>query len=68
MLLIIVGLCSMQAPIYISKQIVLTDAIRIGYGVGRVRNSKPIYDVSLDRYLAKLAYLCLIINVISMGG
>lgn len=37
-----------KAPIYISKQIVLTDAIRIGYGVGRVRNSKPIYDVSLD--------------------
>lgn len=48
----------MQAPIYISKQIVLTDAIRIGYGVGRGRNSKPIYDVSLDRYLAMLAYLC----------
>lgn len=37
-----------KAPIYISKQIVLTDAIRIGNGVGRLRNSKPIYDVSLD--------------------
>ncbi|XP_011022231.1 PREDICTED: bifunctional nuclease 2 [Populus euphratica] len=37
-----------KVPIYISKQIVLTDAIRIGYGVGRVCNSKPIYDVSLD--------------------
>ncbi|KAG5245472.1 hypothetical protein OIU76_002403 [Salix suchowensis] len=37
-----------KAPIYISKQIVLTDAIRIGYGVGRARNSKPIYDVFLD--------------------
>lgn len=40
----------MQAPIYVSKQIVFTDAIRIGYGMGRVRNKKAIYDVLLDRY------------------
>jgi len=40
----------LQAPIYVSKQIVFTDAIRIGYGMGRVRNQKAIYDVLLDRY------------------
>ncbi|KAK9010974.1 hypothetical protein V6N11_043836 [Hibiscus sabdariffa] len=37
-----------KAPIYVSKQIVLEDAIRIGYGMGRVRDSKPTYDVLLD--------------------
>lgn len=40
----------MQAPIYVSKEIVFTDAIRIGYGMGRVRNKKTIYDILLDRY------------------
>lgn len=38
----------MQAPIYVNKQIVLADAIRISYGTGRVRDTKPIYDVLLD--------------------
>ncbi|KAA3474518.1 bifunctional nuclease 2-like isoform X2 [Gossypium australe] len=38
----------MQAPIYVNKQIVLADAIRIGYGMGRVRDKKSTYDVSLD--------------------
>ncbi|XP_028774533.1 bifunctional nuclease 2 isoform X2 [Neltuma alba] len=37
-----------KAPIYVSKQIVLTDAIRLGYGMGRVRNRKSPYDVLLD--------------------
>ncbi|XVE82418.1 hypothetical protein DITRI_Ditri16bG0003300 [Diplodiscus trichospermus] len=37
-----------KAPIYVNKQIVLEDAIRIGYGMGRVRNTKPTYDVLLD--------------------
>lgn len=40
----------MQAAIYIHKQIVISDAIRIGYATGRMRNMKPTYDVSLDRY------------------
>ena len=40
----------MQAPIYVSKEIVFTDAIRLGYGMGRVHNKKAIYDVLLDRY------------------
>lgn len=40
----------MQAPIYVSKQIVLTDAIKLNYGMGRVRNTKSTYDVLLDRY------------------
>ncbi|KAL5557470.1 hypothetical protein UlMin_039706 [Ulmus minor] len=35
-----------KAPIYVNKQIILTDAISIDYG-GRVR-SKSTYDVSLD--------------------
>lgn len=39
-----------QAPIYVSKEIVFTDAIRLGYGMGRVHNKKAIYDVLLDRY------------------
>ncbi|XP_073220655.1 bifunctional nuclease 2 isoform X2 [Cicer arietinum] len=37
-----------KAPIYVSKQIVFTDAIRLGYGMGRVHNKKAIYDVLLD--------------------
>lgn len=40
----------MQVPIYVNKQIVLTDAVRISYGMDRVRDSKSAYDVSLDRY------------------
>ncbi|XP_010557505.1 PREDICTED: bifunctional nuclease 2 isoform X2 [Tarenaya hassleriana] len=36
-----------QAPIYVNKEIVLTDAIRIGYG-GRSQSTKPIFDVILD--------------------
>ncbi|KAG6645479.1 hypothetical protein CIPAW_08G125400 [Carya illinoinensis] len=39
-----------KAPIYVSREIVLTDAIRIGYGMGRMRDAKPTYDVSLDRW------------------
>lgn len=26
------------------------DAIKIAYGTGRLRDTKPIYDVVLDRY------------------
>ncbi|PON49957.1 Bifunctional nuclease domain containing protein [Parasponia andersonii] len=37
-----------KAPIYVNKQIVVTDAIRISYGMGRVRDTKSTYDVSLD--------------------
>ncbi|TYI88754.1 hypothetical protein E1A91_D03G005200v1 [Gossypium mustelinum] len=37
-----------KAPIYVSKQIVLEDAIRIGFGMGRVRDTTPTYDVVLD--------------------
>lgn len=37
-----------KAPIYVSKEIVFTDAIRLGYGMGRVHNKKAIYDVLLD--------------------
>ncbi|KAF5735905.1 putative Wound-responsive family protein [Tripterygium wilfordii] len=37
-----------KAPIYVSKQIVFTDAIRLVHGVSRVRDRKPTYDVSLD--------------------
>ncbi|XVF62249.1 hypothetical protein PTKIN_Ptkin08bG0202000 [Pterospermum kingtungense] len=37
-----------KAPIYVNKQIVLTDAIRIGFEMGRVRDTKSAYDVSLD--------------------
>ncbi|KAF7129069.1 hypothetical protein RHSIM_Rhsim10G0204600 [Rhododendron simsii] len=35
---------SVLVPIYVRKQIVLTDGIRIGYGMGR----KSVYDASLD--------------------
>ncbi|XP_048230882.1 bifunctional nuclease 2 isoform X3 [Ricinus communis] len=37
-----------EAPIHVSKQIVFTDAIRISYGMGRVHDRKPTYDVTLD--------------------
>lgn len=37
-----------KAPIFVSRQIVLADAIKIGYGMRRTRNNKSIYDVSLD--------------------
>lgn len=37
-----------KAPIYVNKQIVITDAIRISYGMGRVRDTKSTYDVHLD--------------------
>ncbi|KAJ7953184.1 Bifunctional nuclease 2 [Quillaja saponaria] len=39
---------SCKAPIYVSKEIVLADAIRIGYRMGRMRSTKSGYDVSLD--------------------
>ncbi|KAL7255613.1 hypothetical protein ACSBR1_009699 [Camellia fascicularis] len=38
-----------RAPIYVNKQIVFTDGIRIAYGMGRMPDAKSIYDVSLDR-------------------
>ncbi|XP_039051459.1 bifunctional nuclease 2-like isoform X2 [Hibiscus syriacus] len=38
-----------KAPIYVSKRILLEDAIRIGYGMGRVCDRKSTYDVLLDR-------------------
>ncbi|XP_021819503.1 bifunctional nuclease 2 isoform X3 [Prunus avium] len=37
-----------KVPIYVNKRIVLTDAVRISYGMGRVRDTKSAYDVSLD--------------------
>ncbi|KAA8547558.1 hypothetical protein F0562_003987 [Nyssa sinensis] len=37
-----------KVPIYVNKQIVFTDAIRIAYGMGRMRDAKSVYDVSLD--------------------
>ncbi|KAE8657807.1 hypothetical protein F3Y22_tig00116981pilonHSYRG00003 [Hibiscus syriacus] len=37
-----------KAPIYVSKRILLEDAIRIGYGMGRVCDRKSTYDVLLD--------------------
>ncbi|CAN0918905.1 Bifunctional nuclease 2 [Linum grandiflorum] len=39
-----------KAPIYVRRQIVISDAIKIGHGMGRPRDSRPAYDVSLDRY------------------
>lgn len=45
----------MQAPIYVSKQIVLTDAVKIVYGVNKLRDKKPTYDVFLDRYTLHLS-------------
>lgn len=37
-----------KAPIYVSKDIVSKDAIRIRYGMGRAHKAKATYDVSLD--------------------
>uniref|UniRef100_A0A1D1YT47 Uncharacterized protein Rv1829/MT1877 n=1 Tax=Anthurium amnicola TaxID=1678845 RepID=A0A1D1YT47_9ARAE len=37
-----------QAPIYVSKDIVLKDAIKIVYGTWRGNGVKTVYDVSLD--------------------
>ncbi|PSS00442.1 Bifunctional nuclease [Actinidia chinensis var. chinensis] len=37
-----------RAPIYVNKQILLTDGIKFAYGMGRMRDTKSIYDVSLD--------------------
>ena len=50
----------MQAPIFVSRQIVLEDAIKISYGMGKKRDTKFAYDVSLDRYCAHSwgPYIC----------
>ncbi|KAK9067428.1 hypothetical protein SSX86_014757 [Deinandra increscens subsp. villosa] len=37
-----------KAPIYVSKQIVLADAIKIVYKTGKLRDRRPTYDVYLD--------------------
>ncbi|KAJ9561763.1 hypothetical protein OSB04_006923, partial [Centaurea solstitialis] len=37
-----------RAPIYVSKRIVLTDAVKIVYGMANLRDRKPTYDVFLD--------------------
>ncbi|KAJ0808040.1 putative bifunctional nuclease domain-containing protein [Helianthus annuus] len=37
-----------RAPIYVSKQIVLADAIKIVYKTGKLSGRKPTYDVYLD--------------------
>ncbi|XP_031114869.1 bifunctional nuclease 2 isoform X2 [Ipomoea triloba] len=37
-----------KAPIFVNKEIVLTDAIRMVHGMARSSNAKAIYDVSLD--------------------
>lgn len=37
-----------KAPIYVNKRIVLTDGIRISFGMGRALEAKLTYDVSLD--------------------
>ncbi|RVX16449.1 Bifunctional nuclease 2 [Vitis vinifera] len=42
------NLLCLQVPIYVNKQIILTDAIRIVYGMGRARDTKSVYDVVLD--------------------
>lgn len=55
----------MQAPIYVNKQIVLADAIRIGYGMGRVRDKKSTYDVSLDRYIAYSGFVVFSSNCVA---
>lgn len=47
----------MQAPIFVNKQIVLTDATRIGYGMDRSSRIKSTYDVLLDRLVSFLSYV-----------
>ncbi|KAL9229572.1 hypothetical protein vseg_005024 [Gypsophila vaccaria] len=37
-----------KAPIYVNKDIVSADAIRIAYANGRMFGAKPVYDVLLD--------------------
>ncbi|XP_038971424.1 bifunctional nuclease 2 isoform X2 [Phoenix dactylifera] len=37
-----------QAPIYVSKAIVLTDAVKIVHGTSRGSGGKTVYDVSMD--------------------
>lgn len=37
-----------KAPIYVSKDIVVKDAIKVVYGNWRARSTKVVYDVSLD--------------------
>ncbi|KAK8964729.1 Bifunctional nuclease 2 [Platanthera guangdongensis] len=37
-----------NAPIYVSKDIVVKDAIKVVYGNWRARSTKVVYDVSLD--------------------
>ncbi|KAL4186623.1 hypothetical protein AMTRI_Chr09g34840 [Amborella trichopoda] len=37
-----------QAPLYVNKQIVSTDAIRVVYGKWRENNVRSVYDVTLD--------------------
>ena len=51
LLLILSDIYYLQAPIYVNKQIVVRDAVRISYGMGRMREMKPTYDVSLDWFL-----------------
>lgn len=54
LLIILSDIYYVQAPIYVNKQVVLTDAVRISYGMGRMRDTKSTYDVSLDRYFGGL--------------
>lgn len=58
-------ICFWQAPIYVNKQIVVTDAIRFSYGMGRARNTKSTYDVSLDRYLSPYVEVFVFANITS---
>ncbi|KAI4325412.1 hypothetical protein MLD38_030815 [Melastoma candidum] len=37
-----------KIPIFVHKQIILTDAVKLAYGRGRIRDAKPVYDVTLD--------------------
>ncbi|KAM7520038.1 hypothetical protein LguiB_019000 [Lonicera macranthoides] len=37
-----------KVPLFVNKQIVLTDAIRTGNGMRRMRDSNIVYDASLD--------------------
>ncbi|KAI4331371.1 hypothetical protein MLD38_029562 [Melastoma candidum] len=37
-----------KIPIFVHKQIILTDAVKLAYGRERIRNAKPVYDVTLD--------------------
>ncbi|GKV45130.1 hypothetical protein SLEP1_g52246 [Rubroshorea leprosula] len=43
----------MLAPIYVNKQIVLANAVRIG----RVHDRKPTYNVFLDRYCPQFLHI-----------